>query len=333
MSNSDNYLIIKQCVDYVHNLNIFVKTYAKILLGSAFINFNSRGKDINCTDLKKRIDLPLCYAASIGNINFLERAKIKEIFIADIIFCHVSIAAGQLASLIWANDNNCKLSCFNHGNAISIYAVKNNYCDILKWLKENGNVHKQRYYRDIIIPVIKYNNITIIEWLHEEGLILSSELCVYAARYGNLTILKWLRDNGCEWKVKVCREAAKYGHFEILKWLKDNECPWDHTTCSAAAAGGNLEILQWARSKDCPWNSWVCVYATKYGYFHIVKWIIENGSKWTKPSCDRAKEYERTGIHEWIKKKELCKCVDTSYDECEDDYSDEGIDLVYNYFD
>ena len=87
---------------------------------------------------------------------------------------------------------------------------------------------------------------------YENGCLLPTDMCDYAAQYGYLKILKWARDHGCSWSEQTCAYATKSGNLETLKLVRANGCPWDEWTCAYAAENGHLETLKWARDHGCP---------------------------------------------------------------------------------
>ena len=63
-----------------------------------------------------------------------------------------------------------------------------------------------------------------LKYLHEMGLPLSVDVCLFAAERGLLECLKYLHENGCPCHEEACSQATLNGHLECLKYARDNGC-------------------------------------------------------------------------------------------------------------
>lgn len=149
------------------------------------------------------------------------------------------------------------------------YALKNNFKNVLMYLKFNWNNFTLK-------KAVQYSNKNTIKFLIENGCPLSKWAISKAANINNIEIIKFLKKYGCEWDYFTTAYAAKHKDITLLKWLINNNCPYNSITFKFACSANNLEATKYLYSINCNNDSSLYGWAAKNNHINMLNWLLEH---------------------------------------------------------
>lgn len=144
-------------------------------------------------------------------------------------------------------------------------------------------------YNEAVIWAGKNGYLKIVKYLHEHGADIkarSSYGVIYAAEYGHLEVVKYLYEHGVYITAgnnRAVIEAARSGHLEVVKYLYERGADItarDNYAVRCAAENSNLEVVKYLHKHGADvtaCNNYVVRHATSNRGLKLVKYLHRYG--------------------------------------------------------
>ncbi len=262
------------------------------------------------TSISSPIATMIHHAISDGNIDFIKSLQdlgYKITLTSSVL--NISVSNGQLLMCKFLYDQppslwilslslwNTNLPTTKYDSLTAEYAIRGNYLDILKWLREKGyNFNGESQNRTYCAIAILHNRLDILKWFstipcdksckqYHNGYLVDEDTCFYGCDQGNLDIVKFGLEKKCKWGGNCSQFAAMKGHFNILQYVYENNLYWNERTSAAAASRADFDMVKWLNEHGCPWNRYSYFEAITNNDLVIVKYLCENGCPFDTSIC------------------------------------------------
>jgi hypothetical protein len=196
--------------------------------------------------------------------------------------CNAAALNGHLDCLKYAHENGCPWNESALGEAAqggNIDCLKYVH---LKMLEEATDDEK----KDISYPwgssgyacwmavATDKDNLNCLKYAYENGCLMLSSTCMFAAKYNHLNSLKFAHENGASLNERQYHSASERHGIECFKYLHENGCPWAKKTCINAVVQGSIKCLKYAIENNCPFNKQTCLgKATMMNHTNIIEYL------------------------------------------------------------
>ena len=153
-------------------------------------------------------------------------------------------------------------------------------------------------------------HVHMLNWLKDKGYIQhkSKKLSANAAETGNLEVLKWCKQNGFLLSSDICEYAAINKHYEIVRWGMLNFCTISLNTINNIICGGDKEMIL------SPWRG-PCLRSSRLERNQVydlilsllrsspVKWFLDIGYEIDESTCQSVAREGRLSVLKMLRER------------------------------